>query len=701
MDLKKKLDHRKQENLSIFSSVSQKLYQKLVIKPSSQYRLAISTELIGEGVSERFNLLDAQDGELYPCHVEAFVENEYTNFFERLHGGNLIRSLRPPLASDYSFPRFFHEHIKKHLSNSPVQKVSDWHGYQIPDRIPCLVIMGIGLGLTLKKILSQNCVDQIIIFEPDIEIVKWSLYVVNWKDIFSIANQNKVKVNFIFGDEDDQQQLTARLWNHLVSLHPVYPVSNFFYNHRQCTKNANAIEKISNTLMNYLYSTGNYDDEINQANQSLHNIKNNARVLCEPTDCFQRGFVDDNVIIVGSGPSLDRYVQSLKKIHSKSIVVSCGSSITALYRLGIKPDIHVEWESDCKFTVPYLESIEDQAYLKNVILLAPLQVIPKLKTFFKKSYHTFRYELGLKQVFGFEKSWEVKTVTSCVVYAVHLFLQLKPKSVSLFGVDCAFENMEHHHSAHSIYFAKSQALDILNYTDYEERETMYVNSVSGQRIPSEPFLINNLRSIEYAIEQYAQNTPVFNYSNGAEIVGARVCQEGGTVSVDEVVLSGGDIQDYSGRFNSISDNLFDRLSEIFTNNSQKLIIDINQLQLKIAVFKQFCQSLVNIVHERKNKPDSTLGTIRAVQAAIKQLASDDCLITNCINRALWHYFHSGYMHEMAITDLLKKERYVNLWHNDLTVFLADLPQHFEKNILRFQLGEADPWLNKSIEDYEY
>ena len=68
------------------------------------------------------------------------------------------------------------------------------------------------------------------------------------------------------------------------------------------------------------------------------------------------------------------------------MIVSCGSSITALYAHGIKPDFHLELESDYLITVGYLDTIDDPAYFEGIIAVAPVHINPYVLSPFKQSY---------------------------------------------------------------------------------------------------------------------------------------------------------------------------------------------------------------------------------------------------------------------------------------------------------------------------
>src|SRR5690606_30014369 len=49
-------------------------------------------------------------------------------------------------------------------------------------------------------------------------------------------------------------------------------------------------------------------------------------------------------LIIGSGPSIDKQINYIKKVQNQCIIFSCSSSIEILYNNNIIPDFHVEIE---------------------------------------------------------------------------------------------------------------------------------------------------------------------------------------------------------------------------------------------------------------------------------------------------------------------------------------------------------------------
>ncbi len=85
---------------------------------------------------------------------------------------------------------------------------------------------------------------------------------------------------------------------------------------------------------------GFFDDEQIGFAHTFHNI--NAGYAF-----FSHGAATESlppVLLVGNGPSLDSHVNFIRQHQADSIIISCGTALSSLAKVGIKPDFHVEME---------------------------------------------------------------------------------------------------------------------------------------------------------------------------------------------------------------------------------------------------------------------------------------------------------------------------------------------------------------------
>ena len=74
------------------------------------------------------------------------------------------------------------------------------------------------------------------------------------------------------------------------------------------------------------------------------------------------------VFIIANGPSLDDSIDVIAANKDRAILISCGSAISALHKVGIKPDIHVETERT-KIVYDFLVNLNDPEYLQDIFFL--------------------------------------------------------------------------------------------------------------------------------------------------------------------------------------------------------------------------------------------------------------------------------------------------------------------------------------------
>ncbi|MGN4935622.1 6-hydroxymethylpterin diphosphokinase MptE-like protein [Aeromonas rivipollensis] len=95
----------------------------------------------------------------------------------------------------------------------------------------------------------------------------------------------------------------------------------------------------------YLLKTGwgFFDDNLFAIAHSATNICDGVPFLLKDRQ-VDSSYKELPVFIVGNGPSLDETIGYLKKYQDSAIIIACGSTVSALYKAGIKPDICVAVE---------------------------------------------------------------------------------------------------------------------------------------------------------------------------------------------------------------------------------------------------------------------------------------------------------------------------------------------------------------------
>ena len=90
----------------------------------------------------------------------------------------------------------------------------------------------------------------------------------------------------------------------------------------------------------------------------------------------------DDVLIVASGPSLDRNIEELKSIQNSITIISAGSAIGSLLRNDIQPDYAVLLENNKSVFRDMCQLVGEGYDLKQITLIASITVDPRIASLF-------------------------------------------------------------------------------------------------------------------------------------------------------------------------------------------------------------------------------------------------------------------------------------------------------------------------------
>lgn len=198
-----------------------------------------------------------------------------------------------------------------------------------------VLLFGLGMGYFLEAVLLYSDAEQIIVYEPDINIFN---QMVRSNDISSILSDPRVKM-FAVGDHE------------LVLRELAYYIS---------TKLTGVISIVAAPIYQRIYkeTLTQLEEQINAAvineasNQQTHGTFNKQWIenilfnlpytIKYPSfNSFKNVWKGQKAIIVGSGPSLQQDAHYLKRLKNKCLIIAAGSSVQALQYYGIEPDLVV------------------------------------------------------------------------------------------------------------------------------------------------------------------------------------------------------------------------------------------------------------------------------------------------------------------------------------------------------------------------
>jgi hypothetical protein len=473
---------------------------KIITKPNSD---ELELDCIEKGVSRYF-----EAGKYY-CREES------EKFLKQMKSGTPIPNYTATNPDQFLFDRIGSIHLNQ-LACEINEKVSFEKPLTLPDFYPMLVIMGTGLAEHIKNVVETREIGSLIIYENDMDRFLVSLYTINWQSIYDKFNVNNGQsIQFIICQKDNYHAKFGFLWNAIINYVPQFPFTAIFYNHLNDATNEKIIKDIHLGNVSFINQWGHYDDEINQYNNARHNLLLGAKLLRPSTFKINRHIP---VAIIASGPSLDDKIDLIKKYEKKLLIISCGTALGSLFTNNIKPDFHIELESDF-LVYETIKKSTSASYRKGITLLASAQANPKALTLFDESLIFFKDSTALSSLFiSDDEDIITHTTPTCTNAGIAFATKLKFKNIFLFGADFGFKDLENHHSSESIYYKEHapKELHIENSADLESTTTTI--DVKGQIIHTKPmYLVSKIRLEECIKFSHYSEMSVYNCSDGSAI----------------------------------------------------------------------------------------------------------------------------------------------------------------------------------------
>ena len=426
---------------------------------------------------------------------------------------------------------------------------------KIPDSIPLTVMFGCGLGYQLGYLYEQCRVGNLFLFEPDLDLFYASLCCFDWVSLLEYIHNENLGVHIFLGHDEKNIMndfITAihkrgafLAANALICWH--YPSVEIF----------KLIEQVKKEFYLLSMGWGFFDDNVIALSHCAENLNNKVPFLLNDKSIDKRWF-STPVFIMANGPSLDDSLEIVRRYKDSVILVSCGSTISALHKAGIKPDIHVETERT-KSVPDFLGMIDDVEYLKDILFLSTDVIHPDCMKYFSRAGLCFKFDEPSAMLCAIyfpearERAHLIGTNPLVANIGLKMICALGFRQIYLFGVDNGYKDRGHHHSKFSSYF-NDEGKPVDELTDIVIGSDSYsVPANFGGEILTNAMFDSSRRVLGSMITDH-HNARVYNCSDGALI-------ENCTPLRPEMILINKDeLLDKGGLINHIYNDLFSKLN---------------------------------------------------------------------------------------------------------------------------------------------
>lgn len=324
------------------------------------------------------------------------------------------------------------------------------------ESVPLCFMFGIGLGYQLGYLYEHCLPKTLFIFEPDSDLFYASLYCFDWANLLEFIAEKKLGIHLFIGQDEEnlmEDMLSA------INKRGAFLGANFFaFWHYPSVQIYKLMDRVAKEI--YILSTGwgFFDDNMLALAHSAQNIARRTPFLLKGKS-VSKSISDLPVFVIGNGPSLDNSLSVIHDNQEKAIIVSCGTSISALHKSGIKPDIYMTVER-IKSAADFIALVNDPDYLKDILFLSTDVTHPSVHQYFSRSGLGFKpnepmFPLCLANIQDTKRFVDLRAVNPLVGNIGLSFpITLGFKNIYLFGLDNGYKDKSHHHSKHSAYYDK-------------------------------------------------------------------------------------------------------------------------------------------------------------------------------------------------------------------------------------------------------
>lgn len=449
----------------------------------------------------------------------------------------------------------------------------------VPDSIPMVMMFGIGLGYQISYLYEKCNVKNLFIFEPDLDLFYASLFTFDWHSFLQHLNRENLGLHLFLGQDEDS--LMEDLITTLHKRGDFWISGMFAFWHYPSEKIFSLVKCVEKEFYLLKAGWGFFDDNLFALAHSAKNIENRIPFLREGKSILS-AYPDLPAMVIGNGPSLDEAIPFIKKNKEKFILFACGSSITALHKAGVKPDVIVVVERN-KSTADFFKLLNDDDYLRDILFLSVDVIHPACRQYFNRMGLGFKLcepmsYLLMRNVDDMSDFAQLSRANPFVgntglSYAVTLGF----KDIYLCGIDNGYKNSQHHHSKYSAYYDdEGEPIEQLTELVINSGDVPVPGNFGGEVTANRLFCVS-IKAMESLLKLNPE-VRCYNCSDGAYIQGSTPLQ-----------------------INAISNdfNIFDKkvvLDHIYENFFSPIEIDKNKISSLMA-FDVFDMLLDRIISD--------------------------------------------------------------------------------------------------------
>lgn len=324
-------------------------------------------------------------------------------------------------------------------------------------KIMKFVYIGVGLGYHIQEIEKKIESYTTLIIEPELEIFRLSLFTTD----YSIFEEGNRTLFLSVGDDAMERESVIQNFYHC------HDYMNYNIKHYTLLKNLDYIKtQLVEFCENHYAGAFPYSAVIENVHRTVSFIRNKDRFLVVNNIQEKEIFGDKDILLVSAGPSVDTYIDLIKKYQGKFIIACVDVIVKKLEKYGIVPD--VIFSIDPSYLCAEFLTTENPEYLKDSVIVLLSQQHPDVMDILrgrKLNYYISQFTTINKDIGC------LGSVPNVGTFSFHVAAHLGGKKLYTIGNDAAFnQETGARYSSDSAYM-QTEILDIENKnTDVISRE---------------------------------------------------------------------------------------------------------------------------------------------------------------------------------------------------------------------------------------
>ena len=502
-----------QENIAILKPfLRQKLFQILINFTGSKYKA------VGSAEGGDLNFVSSQ-GPFYQPNALVGGYNKAQSFIKNPQQIKMSDELDVPIQMN---------NLAVEYNNGLMQDVKEQYPLTTSDcnDTAYLICLGIGAGFHLPFLTAKFNFREIIFLEPDFELFFNSLHHFNWKPLVDQIKIRGGRLTFLF--EDNPVIAHAAITGYMRDRNYGLIEGSYIYQHYMHPTFLEIRTRIAQSGSSLLSYNGWMEDEILHLKNHITNFSSKECTLFDNKPSTLNSLLGV-AVVVGSGPSLNDSIETLKQHRNDITIFSCGTSLGPLLTNGIEPDFHCELEN-VAIVYDFILQLSKLHNLENITLVASSTMNPNAASLFKKVMFFVREGDGVMACVNPEITQLDNVGPSATNTAIRVATQMGYSKICLFGTDFGAVNKEKEYANGVVY----KNLNTINQIRRLKGEDPLASGGSafhdlatvvegnfGNAINTNSLLLDMKNRLEISII-HSQND-VYNCSDGVKIKRTKTC----------------------------------------------------------------------------------------------------------------------------------------------------------------------------------